>query len=49
MTGMDGIAVLKVVKKKQPDGKVIMCSGSSSPELIKELIAIGIDAFIVKP
>jgi YesN/AraC family two-component response regulator len=49
MTGMDGIAVLKVVKNKQPDGKVIMCSGSSSPELIKELITIGIDAFIVKP
>lgn len=49
MTGIDGIAVLKAVKQKQPAAKIIMCSGSSSPELVKESILLGTDAFIVKP
>ena len=49
MSGIDGIAVLKEVKKQQPAAKVIMCSGSSSPDLIKDLIAMGIDGFVVKP
>ena len=49
MTGIDGIAVLKTVKQKQPNAKVIMCSGSSSPELVKESIQLGTDAFVVKP
>jgi len=49
MVEIDGIAVLKEVKKNQPNAKVIMCSGSNSIELIKDLIDLGIDAFIVKP
>ena len=49
MTGIDGIAVLKAVKQKQPDARIIMCSGSSSPELVKESILLGTDAFVVKP
>lgn len=49
MTGINGIAVLKAVKQYQPSAKIIMCSGSSAPELVKESIAIGADAFIVKP
>lgn len=49
MTGIDGIAVLKAVKQKQPTAKIIMCSGSSSPELVKESILLGTDAFVVKP
>lgn len=49
MAGIDGIAVLKEVKQKQPNAKVVMCSGSSSPELVKESIALGIDGFVVKP
>ena len=49
MTGIDGIAVLKQVKQQQPDARIIMCSGSSAPELVKESVSLGIDAFIVKP
>lgn len=49
MTGIDGIAVLKAVKQKQPNARIIMCSGSSSPELVKESILLGTDAFVVKP
>lgn len=49
MVGIDGIAVLQEVKKKQPHAKVIMCSGSNSDEIITDLIDLGMDAFIVKP
>jgi CheY-like chemotaxis protein len=49
MSEIDGVAVLKEVKNTQPEAKVIMCSGSNSDDLIKELVALGIDAFIVKP
>lgn len=49
MDGIDGISVLKEVKKNQPNAKVIMCSGSNSDEIIADLIELGIDAFIVKP
>ncbi|WP_346352965.1 response regulator [Azotosporobacter soli] len=49
MTGIDGIAVLKEVKKTQPDAKIIMCSGTNSEDVIKEIVRLGIDAFIVKP
>jgi two-component system chemotaxis response regulator CheY len=49
MEGIDGIDVLKEVRKNQPTAKVIMCSGTHSDEIIKELIELGIDEFIVKP
>ncbi len=49
MTGIDGIAVLKEVKRRQPNAKIVMCSGSSAPELVKESVSLGIDGFIVKP
>ena len=49
MTGIDGIAVLKEVKRRQPSAKIVMCSGSSAPELVKESVSLGIDGFIVKP
>lgn len=49
MEEIDGIAVLKSVKKNQPSAKVIMCSGSNSDGIIKEIIELGIDAFLVKP
>ena len=49
MTGIDGIAVLKEAKQRQPSAKIVMCSGSSAPELVKESVSLGIDGFIVKP
>ena len=49
MAGIDGIGVLKEVKQNQPNAKVIMCSGSNSDEIIKEVVGLGIDAFLVKP
>jgi two-component system, chemotaxis family, chemotaxis protein CheY len=49
MTGIDGITVLKEAKQRQPSAKIVMCSGSSAPELVKESVSLGIDGFIVKP
>lgn len=49
MAGIDGIGVLREVRKSQPNAKVIMCSGSNSDEIINEVIELGIDAFLVKP
>jgi two-component system, chemotaxis family, chemotaxis protein CheY len=49
MSGIDGIAVLREVRKTQPAAKVIMCSGSNANEMVDELIELGIDAFISKP
>jgi two-component system, chemotaxis family, chemotaxis protein CheY len=46
---MDGVSVLKEVKKVQPQAKVIMCSTFSKSEIVRELIDLGIDDFIVKP
>ncbi|WP_051296558.1 response regulator [Anaeroarcus burkinensis] len=49
MTGIDGVSVLKEIKKIHPHSKVIMCSSSNSEEIIKESVMLGSDAFIVKP
>nr|WP_320145491.1 response regulator [uncultured Anaeromusa sp.] len=49
MTGIDGVSVLREIKKRHPQSKVIMCSSSNSEEIIKESVLLGSDAFIVKP
>ncbi|MBP2649549.1 MAG: two-component system response regulator [Firmicutes bacterium] len=49
MDGIDGVAVLKEIKKVQPAAKVIMCSTFSKSETVRDLIDLGIDDFIVKP
>jgi CheY-like chemotaxis protein len=49
MPGVGGVEVLKAIHNIQKQAKVIMCSSSYSPELVRSLLAIGIDAFVVKP
>lgn len=49
MKGVDGIVVLKAVRRVQPATKIIMCSCRNSEDIIKTCIRFGIDAFIVKP
>lgn len=48
MDDVDGIAVLKEVKRTQPAAKIIMCSSRNAEDAIQESVCIGIDAFIVK-
>lgn len=49
MPDMDGITVLKILKEKYPDAKVVMCSAMSQPEKFIESIQAGAFDFIVKP
>lgn len=49
MPGIGGLDVLKRVNQVQPGAKIIMCSGTSSNEMIDELAGLGIHAFLAKP
>jgi len=49
MPDMDGITALKILKKKHPDAKVVMCSSMGQPEKFIQCIQEGALDFIVKP
>ena len=49
MPDMDGITVLRNLKEKYPDAKVVMCSAMSQPEKFISSIQAGAFDFIVKP
>jgi DNA-binding response OmpR family regulator len=46
---LDGLEVLKSLKKRAPDVKVVMTTGISDPMVIDECIAEGARTYIVKP
>lgn len=47
--GKDGIQVLKEIKEKFPEVKVIMMTSVSSDEVIAEAFKLGADDYITKP
>ena len=49
MPGMDGIEVLRRIKKEQPERKVIMLSALCTENVVKQALQLGADAFVVKP
>lgn len=49
MPVMDGLTALKILKKKHPSSKVIMCSTLGQQEYIIEAVRYGADDFVVKP
>lgn len=49
LPGMDGVEILKEVKKKYPDIAVIMISGNATEEIAKETLEIGAFEYINKP
>ncbi|MBD5481672.1 MAG: response regulator [Lachnospiraceae bacterium] len=49
MPGMDGIEVLKRIKERQPELRVVMISALSQESNVKQALRIGADAFVVKP
>ncbi len=49
MPDMDGITVLKLIKEKYPDIKVVMCSAMSQHQKFIDSIQAGAFDFIVKP
>jgi len=46
---MDGVAVLKAVKKNKIDSRMIMITGFVDEVMEREIRSLGIDAYIEKP
>ncbi|MBI4677187.1 MAG: response regulator [Elusimicrobia bacterium] len=49
MKEWDGIEVLKLIKTRSPETKVIMITGFATAEKAKEALALGAHDFIAKP
>jgi len=49
MPGMTGIEVLKTVRAQHPDIRVVMITGDSSMNTVREAVGYGAVGFIVKP
>lgn len=49
MPGMSGLEVLKAIKAKCKDCRVVMISGDSSMATVREAVGYGAVGFIVKP
>ena len=49
MPGMDGMRVLKQIKEKHPNVKVIMVTALETREKIEEAMRLGADNYITKP
>jgi len=49
MPGMDGMAVLKEIKKDNPQTKVIMVTAVGTQDKINEALQLGADNYVTKP
>ncbi len=49
LPGMDGLDVLKVIKREYPDLKIIMLSALHTEEIVKKALELGADSFVAKP
>jgi CheY-like chemotaxis protein len=49
MPGMDGLETLRILRQLHPAAKVIMCSGVDDPDKIRQALALGAQAYLVKP
>ncbi|MEW5786374.1 MAG: response regulator [Pseudomonadota bacterium] len=49
MPGMSGLDVLKAIKQRCPDCRVVMVTGDSSMGTVREAVGFGAVGFIVKP
>ena len=48
MPEMNGIEATKVIKREHPEKKVLILTMHDEPAMIKELLAIGADGYILK-
>lgn len=49
MPGMDGIQTLRCLRDLRPDLSVIICSGVDDPDVVRDAMAAGAQAYLVKP
>ena len=49
MPGMSGIDVLKTIRSKYPDIRVVMITGDSTMSTVREAVGFGAMGYIIKP
>jgi two-component system, chemotaxis family, chemotaxis protein CheY len=49
MPEKDGIQTVKEIRPLLPKSKIIMETGNTDPEIVKQLLSLKIDGYIVKP
>jgi two-component system chemotaxis response regulator CheY len=49
MPGLDGLTVLKTIKEKFPETRVIIVTGQSTSEVVSEALKLGANGLVVKP
>lgn len=49
MPGMTGLEVLKALRKKHPDTRVVMITGDASMGTVREAVGLGALCYIIKP
>lgn len=49
LPGVDGLSLLRLIRDKYPKIKVIMCTGNSTEQNVKEAISAGAAGFLAKP
>lgn len=49
MPGMTGLEVLKALRKKHPDTRVVMITGDASMGTVRDAVGLGAVGYIIKP
>lgn len=49
MPGLDGLTVLKTIREKFPETRVIIVTGQSTSEVVTEALKLGANGLVVKP
>jgi len=49
MPGLGGLEIIKTIKEKQPDSKIIVLTGQSEPDALENAKSMGADYTLVKP
>lgn len=49
LPGADGLSILRWIASKYPDIEVVMCTGNSSSQNVKEAMEYGAKGFLTKP
>jgi two-component system, chemotaxis family, chemotaxis protein CheY len=49
MPGLDGLTLLKRIREEHEGVRVLMITGQSTLEVVKEALALGARGFVVKP
>ncbi len=49
MPDMDGLEALRLIKEKDPEAKVVMCTAMGQQAMVARAVELGAQQFIVKP